>query len=109
MQSAFIDMQPGYNSCAVFREPYNPTAPYHLLQFTFHDKNSDTTSNLQYSDNLYYNLLRRAGKKGLKASRSGGSHGQCDFNYLMRKHLKQPGAFPMHAHDMLIIILNSKQ
>eukprot|EP00957_Ditylum_brightwellii_P028203 2129345-Ditylum_brightwellii.AAC.1 len=73
MQSTFIDMPPGYESYAVLGEPYNPTSPYYLLQFTFHDKNSDTTSSLQYSDNLYYNLLRRAGKKGLEASRLGGS------------------------------------
>eukprot|EP00957_Ditylum_brightwellii_P154737 11777104-Ditylum_brightwellii.AAC.1 len=73
MQSAFIDMPPGYNTYAVLGEPYNPTAPYHLLQFTFLDKNSDKTSSLQYSDNLYFNLLRCAGKKGLEASRSVGS------------------------------------
>eukprot|EP00957_Ditylum_brightwellii_P137137 10456258-Ditylum_brightwellii.AAC.1 len=73
MQSAFIDMPPGYDSYAVLGGPYNPTAPYHLLQFTFLNKNSDQTSSLQYSDNLYYNLLRHTGKKELDASRSGGS------------------------------------
>eukprot|EP00957_Ditylum_brightwellii_P069504 5277717-Ditylum_brightwellii.AAC.1 len=66
-------MPPGYDSYAVLGEPYNPTAPYHLLQFTFLDRNSDKTSSLWYSDHLYYNLLKRAGKKGLGVSRSGGS------------------------------------
>eukprot|EP00957_Ditylum_brightwellii_P038301 2895851-Ditylum_brightwellii.AAC.1 len=66
-------MPPGYDSYAILGEPYNPAAPYHLLQFTFLDRNSDKTPSLQYSDNLYYSLLRRAGKKGLEASRSGGS------------------------------------
>eukprot|EP00957_Ditylum_brightwellii_P172628 13141515-Ditylum_brightwellii.AAC.1 len=66
-------MPPGYDSYAILGEPYNPTAPYHLLLFTFLDENSDKTSSLQYSDNLYYNLLKRAGKKGLETSRSGGS------------------------------------
>eukprot|EP00957_Ditylum_brightwellii_P150849 11486451-Ditylum_brightwellii.AAC.1 len=73
MQSAFIDIPLGCDSYAVLGEPYNPTAPYYLLQFTFLDKNSDKISSLQYSDNLYYNLLRCAGKKGLEASSSDGS------------------------------------
>eukprot|EP00957_Ditylum_brightwellii_P176435 13435777-Ditylum_brightwellii.AAC.1 len=66
-------MPPGYDSYAVLGEPYISTASYHLLQFTFLDKNSDKTSSLQYSDKLYYNLLKHTGKKGLEASRSGGS------------------------------------
>eukprot|EP00957_Ditylum_brightwellii_P185718 14139552-Ditylum_brightwellii.AAC.1 len=66
-------MPPGYDSYAVLGELYNPTAPCHLLQFTFLDRNIDKISILQYSDSLYCNLLKCAGKKGLKASRSGGS------------------------------------
>eukprot|EP00957_Ditylum_brightwellii_P101202 7712226-Ditylum_brightwellii.AAC.1 len=73
MKSAFIDMPPGYNSYAVLGEPYNQTAPYHLLQFTSVDKNSDNTSSLQYNDHLYYNLLKCAGKKEPETSRCGGS------------------------------------
>eukprot|EP00957_Ditylum_brightwellii_P102348 7801450-Ditylum_brightwellii.AAC.1 len=73
MQSAYIDMPLGYDSYAILGELYNPTTLYHLLQFTFLDKHSDKTSSLQYSDNLYYNLLRHTGKKELAALRSGGS------------------------------------
>eukprot|EP00957_Ditylum_brightwellii_P070898 5388004-Ditylum_brightwellii.AAC.1 len=102
-------MLPGYDSYAVLGQPYNPTAFYHLLQFTFLDENSDKTFSLKYSDELYYNLLKRARKKGLEASRSSGSQDWCDFNDLMKKHLKQPGTFPRHANGMLIIVLNSKK
>eukprot|EP00957_Ditylum_brightwellii_P165811 12624067-Ditylum_brightwellii.AAC.1 len=102
MKSTFIDMPPGYDSNAVFGEPYNPTAPYHLIWLTFLDRNSDKTSSLQYSDHLYYNLLKCAGKKGLETSRSSGSQGWFDFNYLMKKHLKQPGTFP--RNDSVVIL-----
>ncbi len=75
LHSSFIDMPPGYDSYAILGEPYNSAAPYHLLQFTFIDENTDQTASLQYSDSLYNNLLKRAGKNGLEASRSSGSQG----------------------------------
>ena len=63
---------------------------------------------IKCSDELYKNLLTRAGHCGMELSRSGGSQGLCSFNKLMRKHLSNPGTFPRHANGMLIIIVNSK-
>eukprot|EP00957_Ditylum_brightwellii_P088686 6753890-Ditylum_brightwellii.AAC.1 len=61
---------------------------------------------IKCSDELYKSLLTRAGHCGMESSRSGGSHGLCSFNKLMRKHLSNPGTFPHHANGMLIIIVN---
>eukprot|EP00957_Ditylum_brightwellii_P066047 5010284-Ditylum_brightwellii.AAC.1 len=43
----------------------------------------------------FTNPCRRSGKKGIKASRSGGSQGPCQFIDLMKKHLQNPGSFPI--------------
>eukprot|EP00957_Ditylum_brightwellii_P154333 11744650-Ditylum_brightwellii.AAC.2 len=60
-------------------------------------------------DELYNNLPKRAGKRGLEESQSRGSQGHCKLSPLVQKYLHDPGAFPRHANSILIIILNSKQ
>jgi hypothetical protein len=109
LSSSFITMPPGYDCYAILGEPINCTATYHLLQMTFTKTSSDRLFSLQYSTELFNNLIKRAGKNGFEASRSGGSQGECTFNNLMKKHLSLPGCFPRHANGMLIIILNSPQ
>eukprot|EP00957_Ditylum_brightwellii_P201791 15327285-Ditylum_brightwellii.AAC.1 len=100
LKSSFIDMPAGCNSYAILEEHFNPSATYNFLQFTFQQDN-DRLSSLEFSNTLFNNLLKRAGIKGVEASRSGGSQGCCAFNDLMRKHLKDPGNFLRHANRML--------
>mmetsp|Transcript_23622 Transcript_23622/g.34712 ORF Transcript_23622/g.34712 Transcript_23622/m.34712 type:complete len:561 (+) Transcript_23622:138-1820(+) len=106
--SSFIKLPPGFDSYAILGEPHNPKAAFHLIQMSFPKKSQIFPLISDNMDGLFTNLLRRSGKKGIEASRSGGSQGTCDFNDLVKKHLKNPGSFPRHSSGMLIIVLNSK-
>jgi hypothetical protein len=108
LSSSFLELPPGYDRYAILGEPANAAAAYHLLQMTFIDGNCNMLSTTDYSNDLFNNLVERAGGKGIEAPRSGGSQGLCSFNALMKKHLRSPGIFPCHANGMLIITLNSK-
>eukprot|EP00957_Ditylum_brightwellii_P132713 10120452-Ditylum_brightwellii.AAC.1 len=61
---------------------------YHLIQFTFIDNNHHNPLNLDYMDELHNNLVKRAGKRGLEVSWSGGSQGHYELTSLIQKHLR---------------------
>eukprot|EP00957_Ditylum_brightwellii_P008986 679456-Ditylum_brightwellii.AAC.1 len=103
LASSFITCPPGYDSYVMLGESNDPQATYHLIQMAF---TTDLSHLIKYNDELYRNLLARAGQHGVESSRSGGLQGLCSSNKLMRKHLHNPGSFPHHANGILIIIVN---
>jgi len=109
LQSSFIELPEGYDCYGILGEPYNSDAYYHLIQLSFHGKSDLLPMIREDMDSLYNDLLKRAGNKGLEASRTGGSQGFCTNNKLFKDHLRRAGSFPRNANAMVIIILNSKR